>query len=253
MDFCNVRSGNEKGLVENLVGLARRNVLVPVPHADSIAELNGNLEQYCTRYIEKHTVTGRPGAVSKLLRQDREKLLPLPGRPYDVRATDVGRISPYATLRFQTNAYSVPVKYVGQEATLKASAEDVAIYVDGKIVATHSRCYQKHKQVLALSHYLPLLERKPRSIAQALPVRQNLSPAMLTLLNTTNFSAKDLVDILRLCAEQGEDAFWKNEIEFLERPARPVCINDTVSVDEVDLSRYDHFLEGGNALCRMQA
>ena len=30
-DFCNIASGNEKGLVENLVGYARRNFMVPVP------------------------------------------------------------------------------------------------------------------------------------------------------------------------------------------------------------------------------
>lgn len=252
MDFCNARSGNEKGLVENLVGLARRNVLVPVPHASYIKELNEKLEQYCTNYIEKHTVAGK-APVYKLLQQDRENLLPLPGRPYDIRLTDVGRISPYATLRFQTNSYSVPVKYVGQEATLKASSEDVAIYVDGKVVATHSRCYQKHKQVLALSHYLPLLERKPRSIAQALPVRQNLSSALLKLLETTDFSSKDIMDILKLCAEQGEAAFWENEVEFLKRPARPVYIPDSVTVDDVNLSCYDHFMKGEDAMCQMQA
>lgn len=252
MDFCNVRSGNEKGLVENLVGLARRNVLVPVPHANSIAELNVKLEQYCTSYIEKHTVRGK-SPVYTLLQQDREKLLPLPGRPYDIRLTDVGRISPYSTLRFQTNSYSVPVKYVGQEATIKASAEDVTIYVDGKDVASHSRCYEKHKQVLVLSHYLPLLERKSRSISQALPVRQNLSPALMRLLETTHFSDKDIMDILKLCAEQGEAAFWKNEVEFLERPSRPVCIPDSVTVDNVNLSCYDHFMKGGEALCQLQA
>lgn len=34
--FCNPASGNEKGLVEGLVGYIRRNVCVPVPRVDSI-------------------------------------------------------------------------------------------------------------------------------------------------------------------------------------------------------------------------
>lgn len=42
-DFCNPASGNEKGLVENLVGYARRNFMVPVPHVESIEELNQQL------------------------------------------------------------------------------------------------------------------------------------------------------------------------------------------------------------------
>lgn len=33
--FCNVASGNEKALVENLVGFSRRNLLVQVPHLDT--------------------------------------------------------------------------------------------------------------------------------------------------------------------------------------------------------------------------
>lgn len=34
-DFCNIASGNEKGLVENLVGYSRNNFLVPVFKADT--------------------------------------------------------------------------------------------------------------------------------------------------------------------------------------------------------------------------
>jgi len=35
--------GNDKGKVEGLVGYARRNFMVPVPHASSFAELNARL------------------------------------------------------------------------------------------------------------------------------------------------------------------------------------------------------------------
>lgn len=38
--FCNPASGNEKGLVEGLVGYIRRNVCVPVPKVKSLEELN---------------------------------------------------------------------------------------------------------------------------------------------------------------------------------------------------------------------
>lgn len=52
---CNVRQGHEKGLVEGLVGLARRNVLVPVPRVDNIDELNQMLDRWCYKY-EQHKV-----------------------------------------------------------------------------------------------------------------------------------------------------------------------------------------------------
>lgn len=38
--YCNPRSGNEKGLVENLVGYVRRNAMVPMPRVESLDELN---------------------------------------------------------------------------------------------------------------------------------------------------------------------------------------------------------------------
>jgi len=45
--FCNPREAHEKGLVENLVGYARRNFLVPVPEVDSFPELNDLLRRRC--------------------------------------------------------------------------------------------------------------------------------------------------------------------------------------------------------------
>ena len=248
-DFCNVRSGNEKGLVENLVGFIRRNVLVPVPRADSLDELNQQIEGYCRKYIDTHSVSGRPTPVKAMLRQDRANLLALPGRPYDVSVTDVSRISPYATIRFQTNSYSVPVKYVGQEAAFKATAEKVTILIDGKTVAVHERCYEKQQQILSLSHYLPLLKQKPRSILQARPVKQNISPRLMQLLESSEFTAKNLMEILEICTEQGEDAFWKRKNEFLARSTQPVVIQDQVVVKQVDLSPYDSLL-GGNSICQ---
>src|SRR5699024_7335456 len=49
-DFCNVASGNEKGLVENLVGYSRNNFLVPVPKVDSMDSLNAQLLEACLQY-----------------------------------------------------------------------------------------------------------------------------------------------------------------------------------------------------------
>ena len=45
--FCNPGKGNEKSLVENLVGLCRRNAMVPVPRVKDFVELNDLLRHYC--------------------------------------------------------------------------------------------------------------------------------------------------------------------------------------------------------------
>ncbi|MCP4138774.1 MAG: IS21 family transposase, partial [Chloroflexi bacterium] len=43
--FCNVGQGHEKGGVEGLVGFSRRNYMVPIPHVESMAELNEKILQ----------------------------------------------------------------------------------------------------------------------------------------------------------------------------------------------------------------
>lgn len=78
--FCNPSSGNEKGLVENLVGYIRRNVCVPLPRVKDLDELNGKLLEKCTQYLE-HQVEGRPNKVGVMLTEDRKCLQPMPMRP----------------------------------------------------------------------------------------------------------------------------------------------------------------------------
>jgi len=92
-------------------------------------------------------------------------------------------------------------------------------------VTTHEHCYEKRQKCLQLAHYLPLLEKKPRSILQAKPVEQALSPDFLHLLKNTNFSAKELMEILRICTEEDEKAFWRRKVEFFHH-ARPEKIRD---------------------------
>jgi hypothetical protein len=45
--------GNDKGIVEGLVGYARRNFMVPVPHAASWVELNAQLTERCRQRRER--------------------------------------------------------------------------------------------------------------------------------------------------------------------------------------------------------
>lgn len=47
--FARPGKGNDKGKVEGLVGYARRNFMVPIPHAAGFAELNAQLLACCRR------------------------------------------------------------------------------------------------------------------------------------------------------------------------------------------------------------
>lgn len=64
LDFCNPGQGHEKGLVENLVGYARRNFCVPVPRFSSLEEFNRLLLESCLHYRTTHKVEGRSHPVA---------------------------------------------------------------------------------------------------------------------------------------------------------------------------------------------
>src|SRR3989454_7518774 len=74
--------GNDKGKVEGLVGYARRNFMVPIPHAASFAEFNAYLLECCRRRLNDRR-RGHDDTIGERLVRDREALLPLPLAPYD--------------------------------------------------------------------------------------------------------------------------------------------------------------------------
>ena len=129
--FCNPASGNEKGLVEGLVGYIRRNVCVPVPKVKSLEELNRMLQEKCLSYLS-HQLRGKEATVGEMLTREREKLYPLPGYPFDACKRVTGRVDRFCTVRFDANNYSVPAAYCGREVAVKAGPETVSIYFEGQ-------------------------------------------------------------------------------------------------------------------------
>src|SRR5690606_7001610 len=102
--FCNPGQGNEKGLVEGLVGWARRNILVPVPRVNSFGELNQLLRERCLAY-QKHTIRGRSKTIGEYFEIERDKLTPLPLRSMEPISQVVAKCNPFSTVRFDTNRY----------------------------------------------------------------------------------------------------------------------------------------------------
>ena len=234
--FCNPSSGNEKGLVEGLVGFSRRNFCVPIPRVADMEELNGLLRERCEAYLT-HTVAGKGADVGTLLREEQAKLYPLPKYRYDPAKRAEVRVNAFSTVRFETNSYSVPVQYCGKTVAVKALPERIDIWLEGELIASHVRCYGRERSVYQLEHYLPLLERKGRAIFQAKPVRDNVPPAFLDWLARQECKPKELVALLHASLEIGFEAVMRGEVPTSPPPAAEVP--DPVSVDEPDLSAYD--------------
>ena len=240
--FCNVASGNEKGLVEGLVGFSRRNFCVPVPRVDSMDELNALLRKNCLEYLD-HRVAGRESTVGDLLVAEKRFLYPLPAYRYDPAKRAEGKVSGYSTVRYDTNSYSVPIQYTGKTVAIRALPERIEIFHDGVMIAAHQRCFAREKSVYQLDHYLPLLEQKGRAIFQAKPVRDNVPGYFLEWLRSQEMKPKELVECLRMFLVYGADAVMQGKAATAAIPV-PV-IQDIVQVATVDLTAYD-------ALCGVQ-
>ena len=234
--FCNIASGNEKGLVEGLVGFSRRNFCVPLPSVNNMDELNALLRERCQQYL-KHKVRGKAADVGTLLQAEQKKLYPLPAHRYDPAKRAEARVSRYSTVRYDTNSYSVPIQYCGKTVSVKALPERIEIFSGGKMIAAHQRCFGHQESVYCLEHYLPLLEYKGRAIFQARPVRDNVPEYFLAWLRKQDLRPKALVELLRLSLEIGYDAVMQGHTVAV--PATAPEIHDVVQVTAVDLTAYD--------------
>lgn len=166
--FCNVGRANEKGLVEGLVGYARRNFLVPVPRIAGWDELNSYLLERCHKRLSMKTA-GKDKTIGELLEEERPVFLPLPDKPYDACRTEHRRASSLSLVRFFNNSYSVPVEYAYQDVTVKGYVHQVKICHKDEVIAVHQRCYERDEFIFEPLHYLPLLERKPGALDGAMP------------------------------------------------------------------------------------
>lgn len=232
-------SGNEKGLVEGLVGCIRRNTCVPVPRVTSLDELNSQLKTKCDKYVQHH-IRGKETDVHTMLIADKAALYDLPDHRFDPAKRTFSRVDRFSTIRFDTNNYSVPTIYCGKEMTIKALPEQVQIFSEGAIVAEHQRCFTHQQSIYKLEHYLPILERKGRAIFYANPVKDNVPAYFLDWLRRQELTPKQLTELLWRCQNEGCEAVMLGNAAPQSQPD-PI-IEDTILVQAVDLHLYDNLL-----------
>lgn len=171
--FCTPGEGHEKGQVENLIGTSRRACFVPVPEVASFAELNARLRSYCEEEKERR-LRGETKTIGELWQEERAFLRPLPVTPYAI-----GRLVPavanrLATVKFETNRYSVPAMYQKREVLIRAGVWQVEILADRgtNVIASHERSYEREQDILDPRHYLGLLAHRPGALEHCKAIQQ---------------------------------------------------------------------------------
>jgi transposase len=179
--FCLPAAATEKPRVENRVYDLERQWATPVPQVKDLAGRNAHLRRCCLaargRRCGDNTAT-----VAERFAADRAAALPLPDQAFDACVVQPGQVDKYQTVRFDTNAYSVPRRFAFRPVSVKGYVDRVAVVADGQAVAAHPRCYGHREKVLDPRHFLGALERKPAALDHAPVFRDwDLPPALAEL------------------------------------------------------------------------
>jgi hypothetical protein len=201
--FCLVRRPNEKGHVENLLGYARRNYLVPVPETDSLEGLNAELEERCGEDLSRK-LRGKSATKEELLAEEQTWFLTIPQKEFEARRVKLAKASSLSLVRFKCNDYSVPTEYAHHEMTVIGGIEEVRLVVGDQLVARHPRHWGKEHTEFNPVHYLALLERKPGALDYARPLENWELPDCFGILRRRQESelekhgTREFIKVLRL-------------------------------------------------------
>jgi len=173
--FARVAKGNDKGKVENLVGYARRNFMVPLPNFESFEALNVYLLKRC-KERQNDVLRGHKISIKDRLVLDKASFPDLPECPYEACSVSPARVSSQSLVRYKDTDYSVPVRYGYQNIFVKAYVDKIFIVKGADVIATHKRSYEHGDICYNFLHYLPLLERKANALDQAAPLKDLVLP-----------------------------------------------------------------------------
>jgi transposase len=149
-----------KGKVESSIKYIRHSFFYGRTFA-SLADLRAQAGQWLeqTANVRLHgTTRERP---SERLILERTRLRKLPQHPYDTDLVDTAIVSKECHVSLDSNTYSVSPDFVGKTVQLRASTTELQILFDGKVIASHERCWERRRHLEKPEHLAKLLERRP--------------------------------------------------------------------------------------------
>ena len=164
---CNVGAPNEKGRVENGVRYVKTNFLRGLG-LDTFEPINPAARVWLDTIanVRIHGATHkRPIDLFKI---ERPALLSLPAAPYDIGINRTITANAQFRVTLDTNRYSVPSEYASRRLNLRVYPERLVVYHDQKLIAEHTRRYDRHQDYLNPDHQRELLQQRRRAREQQL-------------------------------------------------------------------------------------
>jgi transposase len=201
MQFAAPGKGNEKGGVEGTHGYIEDNFFRPVRSAASLDELNIDLLAFSRQDRVQRIVDGQ--TVAERLEVERAALQPLPAVLPRPCVSEHARVTKFAEVRYRTNRYSVPTRFVSRQARIELFADIVRIIVDDELVAEHLRLFGRNEAMLDPLHFLEALKRKHRAVERAEVFNNARVP-------------EELRDLLRRLVRRDRDTAGKQFLRVIE-------------------------------------
>lgn len=137
-DFCQAADPESKGLVENLVGYVKSDLMIP--EALSVADLAGANAKAAAWCVEVNAARHSEIAAvaAERLAKEVELLRPLPSLRARTGRLVVRKVDRLSCVRFGSARYSVPNRHIGAQVEVQVSDGVVKILSLGEVIATHA-------------------------------------------------------------------------------------------------------------------
>jgi hypothetical protein len=137
-DFCEGADPESKGIVENLVGYAQRDLMVPADlSSDDLPGANADARTWCQEV--NGAVHSEIAAVpAQRLASERELFSALPSLRPGIGRSTMRKVDRLACIRFGSARYSVPMALIGHSVAVQVSDGRVRMIEGGEIVADHA-------------------------------------------------------------------------------------------------------------------
>jgi hypothetical protein len=137
-DFCEANDPQSKGIVENLVGYAKRDLMVPQAPFGDLAAASEQAAAWCAE-VNGVTHSEICAVPAERLVIERELLAPLPSLRASIGRHVTRKAGRLSCVRFGSARYSVPVRLIGTEVGVRTDDGRLLVVVaaTGEVVAGH--------------------------------------------------------------------------------------------------------------------
>ena len=149
--LCRPYRARTKGKVESGVKYVKRNFLAGRSF-HSLAHLNEELERWI-RTVADVRIHGTTHQRPVDLLKEEPLISTAGGVPYQVQRPLSRQVASDSLVCVDTNRYSVPHRYVGQQVDVVFGEGDLRIYHEGECIAQHPLQEGKHQRCLVAAHY----------------------------------------------------------------------------------------------------